>query len=81
MKRISLLLQAIKILFTPKKMKVRFLFSEAKKYFTKTAQYRFINCEQRQLWANLKAESFINSCLKADNLNYCYARVLKTIKG
>lgn len=80
MKRISLLLQAIKILLTPKKIKVRFLFSEAKKYFTKTAQYRFINCEQRKLWATLKAESFITYCIKTNQINTRYAMVLAQTK-
>lgn len=81
MKRISLFFKALAILLTPQKKKIKYLLSEAKKYFNRTAEYRFINCEQRELWASLKAESFVNSCLKAGNLNYCYARVLETIKG
>lgn len=76
MKRISLLLQAIQILITPQKRKINFLFARAKNHFTKTAQYRFINSEQRTLWANLKAESFVNYCIKTNQINARYAMAL-----
>ena len=87
-KRISFLFKKIKILFTPKSKKIKFLYEQAYKYYYTTGKYAvqglnflpFLTDQHKKDWAILKAESFIAYCKKHNIVNERYTMVLAHTK-
>lgn len=81
------IMKIVKILFTPKSKKIKFLYEQAYKYYYTTGKCAihglnflpFLTEQHKKEWASLKAESFIVYCKKNNIINERYALAIARI--